>query len=353
MYKFKIKASDLKALYHDKQFSISKIARIYGCSFTTIWQQMRRFRIKPRTLSEANRLNMMTRKIDIPEDRLRDLYECQKLSVLKIAKLYNCHHSTVLDRMEEHHIKRRDWVEANTIFKKRDFSNDLNEKAYLMGFRTGDLYVTKISKNGRTLRIEGSSTRKEQIDHIENLFSKYGPVKRENFVGFDNQIFKRIRCLVNNTFQFLLKKKDGIDPWILKDKDFFWNFVAGYVDAEGHIGVHGKQMGQVIFSLCSSDRIILRQIHECLLKEGINAKLRISHPAGYKSGKKKKPYKRDYWALNVHSKLSLLRLFNFLAPNLKHPLRIKSLQAAKDNIEERNRKFGYLRMGVSNGRALL
>lgn len=349
-----MKASDLRGLYQDRKLSISKIAKIYGCSYTTVWKRMEKFSIKPRTLSEANKLNMLTRKIDIPVDQLKDLYKRQKLSVLKIARLFNCHHSTILDRMKEYHIKRRNLTEANTLFRKKNFSDDLKRKAYLIGFRTGDLYVTRISKNGKTLRIEGSSTRNEQIDHIKSLFSKYGRVKKGNFIGFKGQNFKRISCLVNDSFRFLLEKKDSIEPWILEDNDYFWSFVAGYVDAEGHIGIHGYgKTRQVIFSLCSSDRVILRQIYEYFLKMGINAKLRISHPAGYKSSQKKKPYKRDYWALNVHSKLSLLRLFDFLALNLEYPLKIKSLQKARNNIQERNRKFGYLRMEAKNGRALL
>jgi len=353
MYKFKIESNDLKGLYQNKKLSISEIAKFYGCSFITVWKRMKRFGIKSRTLSEANRLSMMGRKINIPIDQLKDLYGRRKLSILKIAQFYNCHHSTVLDRMDEYGIKRRDFVDANTLFKKRNFINNLKEKAYLIGFRTGDLYVNKISKNGRTLRIEGSSTRKEQIDHIEGLFSKYGRVRKRNFVGFDSQSFKRISCFVNDSFSFLLEKKDFIEPWILKSNEYFWNFVAGYVDAEGHIGVHGNSRArQAIFSLSSSDGVILRQIYERFLKEGINAKLRISHPAGYKSSQKKKPYKKDYWALNVHSKFSLLRLFDFLAPNLKYPLKIKSLQRARNNIQKRNRKFGYLRMEVKNGRAL-
>lgn len=354
MDKFKIKADDLRVLYQDKKLSISQIAKIYGCSYITVWKRMKRFCVKSRTLSEANRLSMATRRINIPVSRLKDLYKRQRFSAIKIAQLYNCHHSTVLERMDECHIKRRDPVEANTLFKKKNFSNDLKEKAYLIGFRTGDLYVTQISKNGRTLRVEGSSTRKEQISHIEGLFSKYGRVRKGNFIGFDGQKFKRISCLVNDTFSFLLEKKDFIETWIFKNSDYFWSFVAGYVDAEGHIGVHSRGgINQAVFSLSSSDQGILKQIHKRFLKEGINAKLGISHPAGYKSSKKKKPYKRDYWALGIYSKLSLLKLFDFLAPNLKYSLRIKSLQKARDNIWERNRKFGYLRMGIKNGGILL
>lgn len=345
---FKIEKEELRNLYFNQNLSISSIAKIYDCSYTTIWERMKEFKIKPRTLLEAMKLVMETRKIPISENELRDLYEKQKLSTLKIAKVYNCYHQTILRKMKGFGIKSRNNTEANTLYPKYDFSGDLVEKAYLFGFRQGDLYVVRTSKSGTTIRIEGNSTQIEQIKLIKKLFSKYGHFNKYKTKGFSGGNLWHSYYLVNDTFDFLLEKRKEIPRWILDNKKYFSAFLAGYIDAEGCIKIYGNKncIKQAKFILASYDKKIIQQIGKKLISLGIKCgTLRIMSPKGYKTQRKPLPYNQDYYGFNICSKKSLLQLFNYIQNYIKHPKKLRDLAKAKENIEWRNKKFGNLRMG--------
>lgn len=342
---FKIEKGRLKNLYYVKKLSISAIAEIYGCSYTTVWSRMKEFRIKPRTLSGAMKLVMEVRKTQIPKNELKHLYEKRKLSTLKIARIYNCHHKTVLQKMKDYGIKSRENTEANTLYPKHKFLGNLVEKAYLLGFRLGDLYVCKINKEGKTIRVEGTSTQLDQIRLITKLFSKYGHIYKYKIKAFRGDTFWRIYCLVDNTFDFLLEKKQEIPQWILNNKKYFFPFLSGYIDAEGCIYLANTTILQANFTLASYDKNILFQIWRKLNSLGIKCpKPRISAKKGYTSKKKVLPYLQDYWYLGVHSKSSLNNLFNEILPFIKHRRKRETVKTAISNIKWRNRIFGNLRM---------
>jgi len=344
---FNIERKKLENLYFKQKLSISSIAKIYGCSYVTVWKRMRGFKIQPRTLSEAMKLVMENRKIQISKKELKNLYGKRKFSTLKIAKIYNCYHQTILRKMKEFGIKSRRNTEANTLYPKYNFSGNLMEKAYLLGFRTGDLYLCKTSKTGETIRIEGNSTKLNQIKLIKKIFGKYGHFNKYKAEGIRGVDFWHSYCLVNNTFDFLLIKRKTIPQWILNNKKYFSPFLAGYIDSEGSIKIYGNKgcIKQVRFSLASYDKTILRQIREKLISMGIKCgRLRINSPKGYKTKAKPLPYKEDYYGFGIFSKKSLLQIFDCIQDYIKHPGRVYDLEIAKRNIKWRNKKFGTLRM---------
>lgn len=342
----KIKKSELRKLYEENKLSMSQIAKIYNCSYCYIWEQMKKLGIKSRTLSEANKLNMIPRKIRIPKERLEELYIKQKLPTTKIAKMFNCHHSVVLRRMKEYNIKSRPLYEAMTIYPKKNFSGDLLEKAYMIGFRLGDLWVKRINRNGRTILIQGNSTRSEQIDLIEKLFGTYGHFRKSLVKDPQGKDETRISFYLNDSFSFLLENNKRIDDWILENNECFFAFLAGYIDAEGHIGVHkhgGMEQAGLQISTC--DKVILHQIWSKLHSIGVEIpKPRIQCLKGYVSKKKLLPYRKDYWTLNTFSKLPLSFLLNRISHSIRHEKRLSDLNHALDNINTRNEKFGNLRM---------
>lgn len=342
---FKIERRKLEHLYFDQNLSISSIAKMYNCSYATIWGRMRKFKIKPRSLSEAMKLIMETRKLQIPEEELRNFYEKRKFSILKIAKIYNCHHQTVLCKMKGFGIKSRKPSEANTIYVKHNFLGNLSEKAYLIGFRTGDLYVYRINKGGETIRIEGTSTKPTQIRLIEKLFSRYGHIYKYKIKGFRGDSFWRIHYLVNSTFNFLLNKISKIPPWVLNNEKYFFSFLAGYIDAEGCIYIANTKIPQANFVLSSYDKNILFQLWKKLNLLNICCpKPRISAKRGYITEKKPIPYTQNYWGLSVHSKSSLINLFNKILPFVKHEEKKEMIQRALKNIQWRNKTFGDIKM---------
>jgi len=334
----------LKNLYENKKLSISKIAKIYNCSYWFIWKKMKEYGIKARSLSDANKLNMLSHKINISKNTLQKLYVKRKIPVTKIAKMYKCHHKTILRKMKEFNIKSRSMPEAMTIYPKKNFSGELLEKAYLIGFRQGDLYVHRINPKGDTIRVECSTTHPKQIELFRRLFCKYGHIHEFQFNGFRRET--RITCYLNNSFTFLLNKNDMIEKWILENDKYFFAFLAGYIDAEGHIGIHpyGNNK-QACFLLASYDKNILYQLWIKLISLDIKCpKPIISSKKGYVSKAKPLPYKKDYWVLGIYSKMSLLKIFDGISPHIKHAEKIMDIEKAINNINLRNIEFGNLRM---------
>ena len=75
--------------------------------------------------------------------------------------------------------------EAKTKYKKIHFSGNLNEKAYLLGLRTGDLSA---HINWFQIRIGTSTTHPAQVEMLERAFEKYTHV--HNYIHKDKREIK-------------------------------------------------------------------------------------------------------------------------------------------------------------------
>lgn len=282
---------------------------------------------------------MGRKKIGMPLEELQELYVAQELSSTEIASRYGCHSQTIINRLREYGIPVRDRASASAIAKivhpRRDFSGDLAEKAYLLGFRQGDLHVNWVNEGGRTIRVECASTKQEQIDLIEGLFESYGHIV---LCGPYKGGRVSIQCLLNPTFDFLLPKQDWIEDWILADDRFFAAFLAGYTDAEGCIGIYN---GKAAFFLASGDKHIILQVYSRLSSQGVELPkpiLWIKRGYTWQYKDRQTTSRKDLWRLNIHRKQALLALFDLLAPYLKHAKRRQDMERARANIAKRNCK---------------
>lgn len=337
-----IPGNRLKYFYEKEELSIRKLAKIYNCGETTIQRKLHKYNICVRP--------SMSVRLNIPKNRLKFLYENKRKTSSQLAKNYSCSFKTILNRLREYNIKIRDISEAHIKYPKKDFSGNLIEKAYLIGFRIGDLHVRRYEKNGKIISVECASTHLEQIELIRNLFKKYGYVRINS--SRERKIIG-VQCALNPTFGFLLKKEDRIEPWILPKDNLFFAFLAGYIDAEGDIGVYSKNVASL--RIGTYDRNILSQIQSKLLIKGIESRLILDKPKGSKVNLSKedrfrysnREYKtnHDFWRLAVYKKKALLKLFNRIAPYLRHSRMKNGLLEARKNIFWRNQEFGNLRMG--------
>lgn len=282
----------------------------------------------------------MPKALYIDDKTLKNLYLTEKKGSYEIAKILNCSPSHIRNKLWELGISRS-VQEAKSLTKPRyprsAFSENLTEKAYLIGFRLGDLYATKTHPNSPTIRVGTNSTKEAQLLLVENLFSKYGHVKRNNR---DKNGAIHIRAFVNNSFNFLLPKEDKIDNWILKNQGYFIAFLAGYADAEATFCICGDDG---IFSIKTQDKNILFTIWRKLNDMGILCKkpsiFRIAGSVDYRGIKNNK----DAYIFTVCRKDSLLKLIRLLRPHLKHKKRIKDMSKVELNINGRNIKYNFKR----------
>ena len=297
----------LENLYCDKNLTVAEIAKHLGCGPTTIISKMRTF-------------NILSRKkiVLLSIESLETLYNKYGLKQKEIAALLGCEQATISNQMKKAKIKSREKSETSTKYPKHNFSNDLLEKAYMIGFRLGDLHIRK---HRHLISMDSTTTRIEQIELIKNLFNKYTHVSTKK----TKWGHIKIHCLLNQSFAFLLGKEDNIPTWILDKKEAFLSFFAGYTDAEGCIGIYADKKGRIstMFILRTYDRNILKQMWKKISSLGITCpKYYLCTPAGQQGNNK------DFWKFGVYKKASLKKLFNLIKPYCKHPRIVSGIAEA-------------------------
>lgn len=183
-----------------------------------------------------------------------------------------------------------------TKYPKVPFSGNLKEKAYIIGLRYGDLSV---QKHGRNLRISTASTHPDMIKLFESVFCSYGKVgKYPKYNNGTDRYYWSTYCDLDQSFGFLLTKKDSIPMWILENNDYFFSFLSGYFDAEGCLSLYVDPKGNsnVQFIIKTCDKGVLEGILNNLHKLGFEINIRLVKKADGVS------YNRDYWYLGTDSK---------------------------------------------------
>ena len=330
----KLSAKKLRELYWQRKMSSPEIAKIYNSTPEHVRLLLRKYKIRIRTKSEVMKI---FEGVEISKKELKKLYLNKKVSIYKIAKKFNCCPGTVWNRLVEYSIPIRTreeaWASVRFLSFRKNFSGDLKEKAYLMGFRAGDLKAKARSKTSPTIFIQTNSTKPNLIQLVERLFSPYGHIWKGG--PYENGAVC-IEYLLNRSFEFLLSKKDLIEPWVLEKTNLFAAYLAGYVDAEGCFYLSDNIGG---FQINSEDKNILWQIYSKILTLAIPCSPpRISHKAGEKSRGKFK-FRKDVWTFGMRRKNSLLKLIDLVNPYSKHADKRKSMEIVKNNVLERNKKY--------------
>lgn len=315
--KFSITKEELYRLYCVEKKSTIFIAKIYNCGHDTVSSRLRQFNIPLRF------------KYKIPKDKLFKLYVEQNKSPEFISKLYGCTFGTVRNRLKKYGIPFKSKSLAQTRYAKYDFSGNIIEKSYLIGFRLGDLNVYKTNKDAETVIVRCHTTCLTQIMLMRNIFRKYGHVTANTRKDGGTDV----NCYLNKTFEFLLPKEIFIEKWIINNEDCFRAFAAGYIDAEGTFGVY-QNRGR--FKIDSYDKEILSQIHNWLNRNKIvNKFFRVQLKGDYLSGYR---MNKDVYRVNVNGANDLLKFIEIIKPFLKHKKRVNDMNKVVKNIEQRKLK---------------
>ncbi len=274
-------------------------------------------------------------KIDISREALFDLYCSKKLNAYEISKKLNVGSTTIYRFLKKYSIKTRTASECHIKYRRTSFSRNEAEKAYLIGFRLGDLYVRKAvnTKGCKTIRIEAHTTKPNQIKLFNFLFNKYGHVHIKKILSKGVKTIRGL-CFLDDSFSFLLPKKDKIEDWILNDISLFLSFVSGYIDAEGNISINSSS-GRPQLAIQTQDEKIIKSIHLGYRKYGFHSpKPIIARKAGYFSkGYQDRKSNKDHWSVAIYKIDSLRKILEKL--ELKHPKRKSDAQKVLKYINEK------------------
>lgn len=319
--KINISKEEFRNLYENKKLTTFQIANYYGCCQATIWKKLKEFGIKARLPG--------IKRVKITKKELKNLYLNKNLSTWKIESKLNIPRGTIHRKLKEFGIKTRDLATANNKYPKNNFSGNKIEKAYMIGFRIGDLRVRKQHKNSRTICVACSSTIPEQIQLIKELFKKYGRV----WIKKSANGITHTEAYLNESFDFLLTK--NVPKEIFDNKDDFFSFLAGFIDAEGHIGVYRKMAK---FTIGNYDSKLLKKISKNLTRYGIICKKPTSDNRKGKLNSSGYKYNNNYCTLRIYNKENLSKLFKEILPFIKHRNKLKSLNIAINNVNQRMKR---------------
>jgi len=313
----------LENLYWNKSLSLKQIGERLGCQGTNVLYWLKKFNIKRRPAYR--------KKVDIPKKTLEDLYLKKKMSSREIAeKLGNVNARTIRKKLNKFGIPTRSVSEALTRKFKMPFDNNLHRKAYFLGLRAGDFYAKWARKS---VRIQTSTTHLAQINLLEKSFEDYGEIrvylmKMKNKLREDEWF---IYIDLHSSFDFLVSKPKKIPDWIMKNEEYFFQFLVAYMDCEGSWKVlksHQKHV-RFIFKLRTGDLKILKQ-----LKNGLE---RLNyHPYLYLDKKKGTRanygiFNQDMFDLSVNRKKEIISLAKKLLPLSKHSEKIRKMNFILNN----------------------
>jgi hypothetical protein len=270
---------------------------------------------------------MMFTRSRISCEDLYVLYVEKQLTFAEIGDQSGCSPVPIHKRLKDCGFQARPPGGSVFEYPKKDFPGSLGEKAYLIGLRLGDLHV---EAGNWAIRVRCTSTHREQIELIQELFEDYGGIwisepKERRGTG--------ITAHLNRSFDFLLPHDDQIEPWILNDDDLFAAFWAGYLDAEGSFIVSGNR---AYFKVDSGDAGILHQAWTKLAVLGLEfPEAKLVRPAGTWISQFQLTSPRDLWRLATEKKATLLQLCDMLSPYLRHQQRIHAMKAVRTNVVSR------------------
>ncbi|MCK4335298.1 MAG: hypothetical protein KAW40_01075, partial [Candidatus Aenigmarchaeota archaeon] len=294
----------LGELYLKQKLSLNEIAKKFDCNATNILYWLKKFSIKRRPAYR--------KKIHIPKETLEKLYWKRNLTTSQIAEKFGIKHGgTVLKKLKKHGIPSKTVSQALTKKFKRDFSGNLEEKAYFMGLRAGDFYAKQQHKS---VRMQTTTTHLAQIELLKNAFEKYG----ENRVYLSKNKAREDEWFIyvdlRPSFDFLLSKPNKIPEWVLEINKYFYNFLAAYMDCEGTWNViksHEKHT-RFIFRIKTGDKKILEQIREKLISDNYTVQLYLDSKKGRMGTYG--PSRSEIYNLTLYRKGEVISLINLLLP---------------------------------------
>lgn len=183
-----LSADELHELYVRQGKTMTEIATQLGIGASSVRRRLHELGIVARPRGPKG--SKESAPLTLTEQDLRELYLEQRLSIPQIAELYGCANETIRQRLLKYHIPIRSFSQAHlvqhgTIDEYRDFDGDECEKAYLLGFRLGDLNVLREHRTSEVLRISCGSSKVEQIELVKQLFQPYGHTSLRRRIRLD------------------------------------------------------------------------------------------------------------------------------------------------------------------------
>jgi len=251
----------------------------------------------------------------------------EKQSLRKIAKTLKTTTTTISLLIKKHGAQPRK--------PHRKPITNPQDKAYLVGLRTGDLTI-RMSQGSLVAQV-GTTHYTAWHQLFQKLFSKYTStfheVPRHRPDKKPPYEWTIIATLHPQDKWILNQPKDKVPEWIKQNKELFLAYLAGYTDSEGTwyatVQLVKKKSGEearyyyIRYSLASNDKQLLEDIKNTLKKLlNIQAYIAIAHRGKESERYSKKP------GYKLVARKDAAKLAKLLLPYLKHPDRAERAKLA-------------------------
>jgi hypothetical protein len=171
-------------------------------------------------------------------------------------------------------------------YERKPFEGTDEDKAYMLGLKHGDLYAYR--PFGDAVRVSTSTTHPALAELFTQLFSPYGHVYRHPRYKKDTDTYEwNFEVILDKSFGFLLGSRDVCREWVIAKDSTMLAYLAGLIDAEGHIRPHAnpKTVG-IEVSIWNTDTGLLEFAYKCLKQLGYMPlePYLSQHPGGVSSG---------------------------------------------------------------------
>ncbi len=186
------------------------------------------------------------------------------------------------------------------IYERKPFDGTDEDKAYILGLKHGDLTASVPFRDA--VRVSTSSTHPALAELFTGLFSPYGHVYNDPRYKKDTKTYEwNFHAIVDKSFEFLVEHRDRCREWVASKESTMLAYLAGLIDAEGHIRIYpNPRTVGIIISIWNTDIGLIRFANDCLKRLGYRPmEPYLDKRGGGKSSGFHIERKKDYWRLQL------------------------------------------------------
>ncbi len=282
------------------------------------------------------------------------LHNGKKLSLLQISKEVGRSYMAIWGLCRALEIRTRSVAEAQSNsaesrskHKRRPFGGTEEDRAYMLGFKNGDLTAWQVS--GTAVMVTSTTTHPAFAELFRELFREYGHVYEYPMYEEGKGYKWKLAVRLDNSFRFLLKPAVEAVQELSAERSTYLSWLAGLVDSDGNIYVSGgRGSPRIRVGIYNSDVPLLKSI----ITESRKIQYDFDGPYLLKEKGTVTPfgirYTRDLWHIDVQQTWSAQRLLLELPIRHAEKLRRKSLglQVGRRPWSEIEAEFLELRKAI-------
>ena len=197
--------------------------------------------------------------------------------------------------------------EKRRKYERKPFGGTVEDKAYMLGLRHGDLSVSRPWKG--VVRVSTSTTHPAKVGLFRSLFERHGHVYQYPRYKKDTRTYEwNVQVILDESFSFLFQDFTQAKAWIEGSESRVIAYLSGFLDAEGSILVTRNVRGGIVIFVdyFNENRLLLEWIKARAHEMGLGGSLRINKPIGRGTTGFHLNHNRDYWQLSTFSANGIL-----------------------------------------------